>query len=157
MPAALLFAGFGVNFHTRATATNITITISISIISQGEERTKKIKGFLHLDNVIKALEDKDTVEMKYKRKAADGTDEWCLTTFVALSKALIVLILASNSNKLFVFVFLMFVLPLQNPVKVPQANCQLPSFQQNKIVCLKVLFAFLPADILVCRHNPYPP
>ncbi|MCI9399313.1 MAG: response regulator [Lachnospiraceae bacterium] len=53
------------------------------IISQGEERTKKIKGFLHLDNVIKALEDKDTVEMKYKRKAADGTDEWCLTTFVA--------------------------------------------------------------------------
>ena len=50
------------------------------IISQGEERTKKIKGFLHLDNVIKALEDKDTVEMS---KAADGTDEWCLTTFVA--------------------------------------------------------------------------
>ena len=36
----------------------------------------------------------------------------------------------------------MFVLPLQNPVKVPQANCQLPSFQQNKIVCLKVLFPF---------------
>ena len=42
---------------------------------------KRVREFLSLENVIKNLRKKDSIEYKYKRRAKDGGMEWCITTF----------------------------------------------------------------------------
>lgn len=47
------------------------------ILSYDEE---KVRQFLSLENLKKALETQDSVEFKYKRMVELGGEEWCLTT-----------------------------------------------------------------------------
>ena len=42
---------------------------------------KEVRKFLSLENVIKGLRKKDSIEYKYKRRAKDGGLEWCISTF----------------------------------------------------------------------------
>ena len=42
---------------------------------------KGVRDFLSLENVVKKLRKRDSVEYKYKRRVSDGGLEWCITTF----------------------------------------------------------------------------
>ena len=42
---------------------------------------KGVREFLSLENIIKNLRKKDSIEYKYKRRVKDGGLEWCITTF----------------------------------------------------------------------------
>lgn len=42
---------------------------------------KGVREFLSLENLLKVLRKKDSVEYKYKRRVEDGGLEWCITTF----------------------------------------------------------------------------